>query len=235
MKRQFVLVLALCLLLSGCSVLVTPDSGRKTELVQGSETPEAFSKLVIDADVADVTIACGDGWRVEYALPVAPEITLADGALTILDKTKTLNIIRNTSPTIRVTVPQDTKLEAAQITVDVGNVKAEKLEIAALTVKIDTGDTDLEDLVTTGVSVETDVGNVELDRVTADRIDVSVDTGDIELDLPGTQEDYAMELTTDVGNVEVGGRDQGTKYSGPVGGKTVTASTDVGEIEVEFD
>lgn len=228
MKRIFPLLLALSLL-CGCALL----PAQKTELVTDSVTPEAFSKLVIGADVADVTMQYGADWRVDYALPTAPELTLEDGTLTILDKNKERSI-QNASPYIRVTLPQGTQLESAQITVDVGNVKAERLAIAALAVKINVGEADLEDLVTTGVSVETDVGNVELERVTADSITVSADTGDIDLDLPGSEADYTMELTADVGSVEVGGRDQGTKHSAPGGAKTVTAATDVGEIEVEF-
>ena len=209
--KKILPILFLLLLLCGC--VIRPV--QKTDLVSDSVTPERFSKLVIEADVADVTIRYGDGWRVDYAMPVAPEITQADGALTILDKTKNRIDIHNASPEIRVTVPQGTELESAEIKVDVGSLKAEKLAVAALTVKTNVGEADLKDLVTTGVSVETDVGNVELERVTADTISVSVDTGDIELDLPGSPEDYSMELASDVGNVEVDGRDQGTKYSGP--------------------
>lgn len=228
MKKIFPILLAL-LLLCGCALLPK----QKTELVTDSATPEAFSSLVIVADVADVTLQYGADWRVDYALPVQPEITLEGGTLTIQDMSREVSI-QNASPAIRVTVPQGTQLESAQITVDVGSVKAEALKITALAVKTAVGEVDLEDLVTTGVSAETDVGNVELERVTADSITVTTDTGDIELELPGAETDYTLELASGVGDVEVGGRDQGTKYSAPGGAKTVTATADVGEIEVEF-
>lgn len=230
MKKLFALTLALCLLLSGCVIQI---DNQKTELVTGSETLDAFTRLEIKADVAEVYLSVGGDWHVQYNLPVTPEITLEDGTLRIRDLTKS-TLLFNVSPSIVLTVPEGTELEAASIAVDVGDVKIQALPIAALTVDVDTGDVDLREFTAQTISVSTDVGNVDLEQVSAGQADIQTDTGEIEAKLSGGENDYTLELKTDVGDVEVADRNQGNQYAAGTGERRFTARTDVGDIEVEF-
>ena len=234
MKRILTLTLILCLLLSGCTIRITTNGQKYTKLTEGSKSPESFTSLVIEADWAEVTIAYGDGWRVDYALPVTPEISLENGTLTIRDLTKN-ELTRNVTPFIRVTVPQLTELESVEIHLDMGIVQAKDLAItAALTVEIDFGDVELENMQPVRLAVEVNTGKVDLERFTAQNTSITVDTGDIEAELLGDAELYTLELKTDVGDVEVADRNQGNQYAAGTGERRFTARTDVGDIEVEF-
>ena len=53
-------------------------------------------------------------------------------------------------------------------------------------------------------------------------------------ELPGAPEVYAMDLRTYVGEVEVNDADQGDKFTSTGGAKTLTAHSDVGDVEVRF-
>lgn len=232
------LAAAISLSLAGCGLRIdfknrTMETAPK-ELVKGSYTPEGPEKLLIDADVANVTVQPGDGWAVEYALEQEPEITEENGVLTFRDSPKnTVNIGVNNTPEqhINVTVPAEIALE---LELDVGDVTIGNLTFTDLSVETDVGDVKLENVTASGnLEAESDVGNVTMSKATANSVTAISDVGDLDLNFTGSLADYALMVTTDTGDVTVDGMKQGKMYS--TGGSIpVFLKTDTGDITVTF-
>lgn len=232
------LAAAISLSLAGCGLRIDFKKGTvetvPKELVTGSYAPEGPEKLVIDADVANVTVQPGDAWALEYALEQEPEITETGGVLTFRDSPKnTVNIGVNNTPEqyITLTVPAEIALE---LEVDVGEVTIGNLTFTDLSIETDVGDVKLENVTATGIlEVETDVGSVTLSAVTAASATVASDVGDLDVNFTGPLTDYALMVTTDEGDVTVDGMEQGKMYSSG-GSIPVFLKTDTGDITVTF-
>ena len=126
-------------------------------------------------------------------------------------------------------------LTTAELKSDVGNLRLENVSaVELLSAEIDTGDVRAAHLTAPIVNVSCDTGDIEMEDVNADAITAGSDTGEVELELPGAPEDYAMDLRTNVGEVEVNDADQGDKFTSAGGAKTLTAHSDVGDVEVRF-
>lgn len=229
---------ALGMSLAGCGLRIdfknrTVETAPK-DLVTGSCTPEGPEKLVIDAEVANVTVRPGDAWALEYALEQEPEITETGGVLTFRDSPKnTVNIgIKNTPEQyINLTVPAEIALD---LEVDVGDVTIGNLAFTDLSVETDVGDVKLENVTASGsLEAESDVGSVTLSKVNANSVAAISDVGDLDVNFTGALADYALMVTTDMGDVTVDGMKQGNMYS--TGGSIpVFFKTDTGDITVTF-
>ena len=251
-----ILIAVLLLALAGCALKPAKPAVKLHEGVLDS----AFSALALDLDVADVTVAKGDAFRVEYGLGAEPEIRTADdGTLTIREHSKEhwwegIHFTSASQPYVTVTVPEGTVLNGIGVTVDVGDVKVSGLEIGALhadadvgnltlnavTVQrsmdfsADVGDVDCREISVTGkVQIEVDTGDIAFDGSAAG-IDAETDVGNVALLLPGPAENWKAQLQTDVGNVTVDGLDQGKHYQSRGGQYQLEAETDTGDVTVKF-
>ena len=204
------------------------------KLVEGKYTPKDSASLVIDADVADITLQPGDAWAVEYALEKEPEITEENGILTFRDQSKNhVNIgIHNTPEQhITITVPAEIALE---LEVDVGDVRIGNLAFTDLSVETDVGDVKMENVISSGsLDVECDVGNVTMSEVNGGSVTAASDVGDLNVNLTGPLTDYALMVDADVGDIVVDGLKQG-KFYNTEGGIPVFIKTDTGDINVSF-
>ena len=258
MKRIITLLLTAVFLfsLAGCTLIPQKDA---PELHEGGWDSE-FTALRLDVDVAQISIAPGDVFHVEYGLCNEPEISTADdGTLTIREKAPDhwwdgIHFTQNLQPYLKVTVPEGTILSTVDVTVDVGDVDVSKLELGALHVDADVGDLTLQNLTVQGaVDLSADVGNLDCrEMAVTGAVQMEVDTGDIAFDgsaaridadtdvgrlkflLPGAAADWAMELETDVGDITVDGIHQGGRYETRGGQYQLEAETDTGDVEVAF-
>ncbi len=227
------------------------------KLVEGSFTPESPTSLVIDADVANITLQAGDAWAVEYALYFEPKITEQNGVLTIQDapkgeKTLWLNFGKtiSASPYIHVTVPSEIALDletdvgdvrvegltlgGAELSADVGNLTIKDVQAVNIKAEADTGDLFFNQVTVTGsLDAECDVGNVTMSEVNGSSVTATSDVGDLEVNLTGKLSDYALMVDTDVGDILVDGLKQG-KFYNTEGGIPVFIKTDTGDINVTF-
>ena len=238
MKRIITFLLAAVFLfsLAGCTVKTKEAAPELHEGVLDSE----FTALRLDVDVAEITVAPGDAFHVEYGLCNEPEIdTTDDGTLTIREKAQDhwwdgIHFTQESKPYVNVTVPEGTVLTLVDVNVDVGDVEVSRLELGALHVDADVGNLDCREMAVTGaVQMEVDTGDITFDGSAA-RIDADTDVGSLKFLLPGTAADWAMELETDVGDITVDGIHQGDRYETRGGQYQLEAETDTGDVEVAF-
>jgi hypothetical protein len=85
-----------------------------------------------------------------------------------------------------------------------------------LEINIDTGEVDIENIKSNNINVTVDVGNVEITSVDFVNLNVETDVGNIDLNLIGSSSDYS-----------INGKG--------IGLKTITANTDIGEVDIEYN
>lgn len=162
---------------------------------------------------------------------------------------------------IKIYLPEDISLDKVEIVNATGDLSIKKdLDIGSLLVElgvgdiqfdsniqisdnmnisIGTGDIDLKDVICRGdIIVNTGVGDIDVQGEAAGNVDVESGTGDIDVFLKGDKDSYNYDITAEVGEVSLNGKDHdgiGTeiKQENCPGGSTITVLTGVGDIEVK--
>lgn len=135
--------------------------------------------------------------------------------------------------------------EGAQLTADLGEVHAENVQCGALTctsqlgsarierlqceklcVDVETGDIELEEAAVQSIELSVELGDIDLRQVDAQELDLAAEMGSIEGTLAGTEEDYTIGVTANMGSSNIADRFGGTR--------TLVAATEMGDITITF-
>lgn len=135
--------------------------------------------------------------------------------------------------------------EGAQLTADLGEVRAEDIQCASLTctsqlgsarierlqceklsVDVETGDIELEEAAVQSIELSVELGDIDLRQVDAQELDLAANMGSIEGTLAGTEKDYTIGVTANMGSSNIADRFGGTR--------TLIAATEMGDIRITF-
>lgn len=135
--------------------------------------------------------------------------------------------------------------EGAQLTADLGEVRAENVQCGALTctlqlgsarierlqceklsVDVETGDIELEEAAAQSIELSVELGDIDLRQVDVQELDLAAEMGSIEGTLAGTEEDYTIGVTANMGSSNIADRFGGTR--------TLVAATEMGDIHITF-
>ena len=135
--------------------------------------------------------------------------------------------------------------ESAQLTADLGEVRAEDVQCGTLTctsqlgsahierlqcdrlsVDVETGDIELEEAAVQSIELSVELGDIDLRQVDAQELDLAAEMGSIEGTLAGTEEDYTIGVTANMGSSNIADRFGGTR--------TLVAATEMGDITITF-
>lgn len=135
--------------------------------------------------------------------------------------------------------------EGAQLTADLGEVRAENVQCGALTctsqlgsarierlqceklsVDVETGDIELEEAAVQSIELSVELGDIDLRQVDAQELDLAAEMGSIEGTLAGTEKDYTIGVTANMGSSNIADRFGGTR--------TLVAATEMGDIRITF-
>lgn len=135
--------------------------------------------------------------------------------------------------------------EGAQLTADLGEVRAEDIQCVSLTctsqlgsahierlqceklsVDVETGDIELEEAAVQSIELSVELGDIDLRQVDAQELDLAAEMGSIEGTLAGTEEDYTIDVTANMGSSNIADRFGGTR--------TLVAATEMGDIHITF-
>ena len=120
-----------------------------------------------------------------------------------------------------------------------GYISIESLEAENADLSSDTGYIKLTDIETDRLAASTDTGLIKLNRINSGYIEASSDTGSINANLRGTQDDYSLDLSNDLGTIIIDGKNSGgsifnSRYMENRGNKKVKMSVDTGKINIDF-
>jgi DUF4097 and DUF4098 domain-containing protein YvlB len=169
-----------------------------------------------------LTVLPGDSYTIRYSAneKLIPEFQVENGTLILTQNSPHTTVSFGTQKcSVTITVPYSTALDSADISTDVGDITLKELELTSLSLTADVGDIDLAFCQFGDVTLTADVGDIDLDNstftslsATADVGDVSVDLGEVSTDAASNLGNYAMQLSTDIGKVEVNNTDCRRNY-----------------------
>lgn len=116
--------------------------------------------------------------------------------------------------------------EGAQLTADLGAVIVEDMQCGALTCTSQLGSARIERLQCEKLTVQVEMGGIQLQTVDAQELDLAAEMGSIEGTLAGTEEDYTIGVTANMGSSNIADRFGGTR--------TLVAATEMGDITITF-
>ena len=116
--------------------------------------------------------------------------------------------------------------EGAQLTADLGEVRAEDIQCGALTCTSQLGSARIERLQCEKLTVQVEMGGIQLQTVDAQELDLAAEMGSIEGTLAGTEKDYTIGVTANMGSSNIADRFGGTR--------TLVAATEMGDITITF-
>ena len=184
-------------------------------------TGEDVKRIVVELDVANVEVTCGDKLSVSHNIPekYAPEIKNNGGTLTVSQKSIAANInpiAKNYK--VEVVVPKNTVLTALHAEVDAGNVEISTLNGDAIKADVDKGNINISDSEFDSSILSADMGNIQIESSNLGDAEYTVDMGNVSLQ---NSDISSGEIITDIGNITIDG-DIDYLY----------ASSEIGSIEI---
>lgn len=212
-----------------------------TKKVNVVKTFDSFQNISVNLDTIDLRIKQGEKFKVSYngAENRKPKIYMENNTLYVKDNRKwVFNIIGfgfHNQDTVQITVPKNTELGKVTLQSDVSDFSLSDLSIQRLIANVDTGDMDMKNASIKDAKLESDTGDQILDQVTLQNAILQTDTGSIKMNCIGEKSDYAMNFSTDVGDITVNGKEYDHNYNNDSDGNyMIQAQTDTGDVDVNF-
>ncbi len=179
---------------------------------------QEFDSIVIDAKVMGITVERANRFEISgtYAKEaLKPSFSVSGGTLKITQPNNKVKLVTNGNCKIVITVPYGTKLDSADINVDVGAVALKGI--------------DVED-----AQINTDVGAIAIENVEFREIRANSDVGAVSVELAQPISEYNIDAKSDVGAIQVNGSNAKRKYSQTGStNKRIKIKTDVGGIDIK--
>lgn len=190
-------------------------SGSLGKHIETSCDYDNISAISVDMSVGGVVLCKGDTFKVSFsgAEKLLPDITSEKGTLYIKQSSKRVNNFSSNDCSIKITVPDKVVLDFINISVDMGEIKA-------------------DNIASKSAVFEVDMGEIKLNACNSDEITLSVDMGSIELD--GIDIDlYNVTMEAGLGDVEIYNSTYHTYTNEKETSKTIKAEVGMGNIQVE--
>ena len=123
-------------------------------------------------------------------------------------------------------IVEDMQCGALTCTLQLGSARIERLQCEKLSVDVETGDIELEEAAVQSIELSVELGDIDLRQVDAQELDLAAEMGSIEGTLAGTEEDYTIGVTANMGSSNIADRFGGTR--------TLVAATEMGDIHITF-
>ncbi|MCR5700583.1 MAG: DUF4097 domain-containing protein [Lachnospiraceae bacterium] len=245
------------------TIVVKDDDGSVSGNTIGLDE---FNEMKIDLNVMDLTIETGDEACIHYECnkkKLVPEIYVDDKVLVVKQQSlKNIFNIGRVKAKMVITVPKDAEYSRVSIDTDTGDVAINDIKGDVLSLSTDTGDIKITGISFEKSDIEGDTGDMKFNSCNLGDTEISNDTGDVRL----TDCDFAGEtgsltigndtgdvsvegcrdlklfdfnISTDIGDVEVNGKDYKKRYeqtadnsNGENKNPSIVISTDIGDIKV---
>lgn len=220
-----------------------PPAVESAASVNGDLSGKSFAELTVYASVGEITIQSGADWSVSL-----------DGLDSFYEAYDGCLEVNAGMGNAVVTVPQGTWLDYLSLEGSAGKITLDGIQTEYLDIDQSMGETVLRNCSWSSADIDSDCGSIKGTGLISECLDVSADMGEISLqgaltgetdveanagsvslELTGRQDDYDIELESELGGVTLNGRSSGRAVSQSGGPHSLEVSCDVGSIEVRFD
>ncbi|MGN0141485.1 MAG: DUF4097 family beta strand repeat-containing protein [Roseburia sp.] len=225
------------------------DAGGWKKLVRGNESAaESFDvseirNIVIDADMADVTVKpkAGDTIDVAMSYGYLKFFSCEQQGDTLTIKYSSKGNIEE-GPDIQIQVPERVELKTMEIDADMSDLSLDDVVFVCEKLKIscDMASVELDRIECGELTVNCSMGSCTLEGSVRGDITAETDMGSVELRLDGAWGDYNYDISCDMGSVSVDGRDYSDfsarkEEKNPGAEATMELDSSMGDITVEFE
>lgn len=176
-----------------------------------------------------------------------PEIEVKNGVLTINSGEADLSGINlnmtemSSFPEILVCVPED-MLQSLTVSGQTGDVEILGVTFKAAEIGLNTGDISVEGVKSESLTASVDTGDIEIQGKLMGTTSVTSETGDIEIDTSLAKAEYALEVSTATGDLElvedgktVAEFEESEEITQEGGPHKITVSSDTGDVKLTFE
>ncbi len=219
------------LVLTGVALWAIAELTEDTEVVTQTVSVEGVTRIVVDGEAGDITIAVEDRSDIEVTSELSSslwsevrnQVDTSAGALTVTSGCDNSFFVFNCSVSHTIRIPADAvgelDLSTAAGTIAVTGSSAE------VEARTSAGDIELLDFSGDGATLRTTAGSITVDAAVAPRaISAETTAGRIAITVP--DEVYAVDTDTTAGDADVSVR------TDPNADRTIIASTTAGEITI---
>ncbi|MDO4291796.1 MAG: DUF4097 family beta strand repeat-containing protein [Eubacteriales bacterium] len=208
-----------------------------------TQIESAALPLCLDAELGGHTLEIleGDGQEIFLEGSNCDRIQcyVRKDTLYVRDVGKWKKYLKTGKRELKLTVPAGTRWESAKLEVDMGLIRAERLEADETSLSTDMGSVEIGDLRTGGLEAETNMGSIELSGRVEGDVSVETGMGSVGLWLSQPKEDFNYTVSAEMGEVNLDGED----FDGLSREKSIEngadwemeLSTSMGSIDISFD
>ena len=219
-----------------------PASEKEDEPSAADEKNETLKRVVLNVELADLTIQTGEEVRVDFRGDddLRPEVTQKDGVLTVTQHvdTKWLNVFKLNNKRgvkITVTIPEGEKLEELTSNLNLGDARLNNINVDKCSVSNDLGDIKCEGCRFSEIRIYSSMGDVDVKNCDFLDMGVQQDLGDVDISTQQDLTDADLNLETDLGDLHVNNEDLGDKFSRRGNGEVrVVVENDMGDIRLDY-
>lgn len=209
----------------------TKDQGEKGE----HHYEQAFSNLVINCDTAEITIKNGKEFSCKYKISSNAKYSFdwkPDNEGTAYITQTNNRSFNNKGCSFVITIPSNVTLSSIMIENAVGDIKIDQVNVKTVSGILDVGEFEMKNADAENVVVDAETGDVEFKHVTFANLTVSSSVGECKVKDINT-DDYNMELSTDIGEVQVDGENYRSSYVSDNGkSQKIDITCSVGDVEI---
>lgn len=208
------------------------NTSKDTNIISESKEFDAFENINIEASVNNIEIVSSNKYKVELKYDETYgkiDYKVENDTLKIAQNSykKSMNIIVNNY--IKIYVPKDVKVKNLNISLEVGNITLENLDINKSTFKSKVGNMEIKQCLVNEVDASVDKGNIDINESTINKnlklksdvgnsnlngkflghINISENVGDIKLNIDENENLYNYKGSTNTGNLIINGKERG--------------------------
>lgn len=234
------------------------NTSKDTKIISESKEFDAFENINIKASVNNIEIVSSNKYKVELKYDETYgkiDYKVENNTLKIDQNPykKNMNIIVNNY--IKIYLPKDVKVKNLNISLEVGNINLENLDINKSTFKSEVGNMEIKQCLVNEVDASLDKGNIDINESTINKnlelksdvgnsnlngkflgyINISKNVGDIKLNIDENENLYNYKGSTNTGDFIINGKERGkvlNVYNSAQNNIELECST--GDINLDF-
>lgn len=219
---------------------------------------ETFHAINVDADMMSLSIEEGDRFYLHGKCTdrLKVEYEIKDGILFLKERNPRKAFwggVRNESCNMTLTIPKNTEMDSVEIKLAMGNADLENIASIECEAQTNMGNCTLEKCSFNKADIDTNMGEITIKNTDLGKADIDNDMGSIrikncifqdlnvdnsmgEILIEANQslDNYQIELEAAMGDVQVNGQSEGTKYRQSGNAGTLEASTSMGSVRLDY-
>ncbi|MCF0130392.1 MAG: DUF4097 family beta strand repeat protein [Pseudobutyrivibrio sp.] len=207
----------------------------KSGTVGATKIAEDIDDIDVILSYGDITIEKGNNNAVSVECNVeefTPIVECKNGKLVIVSPDN--NVVNTEFLNISVNVTVKDDIDNMEVDLALGDAAIKNVEVTEkMDISLSLGDLTIDNGSTKSLEVDSSLGNVDISKCKFDDADIQASLGDTKVEVCDEIDNYSMDLTCSLGDVNVDHDKYSDYYKSNNGNKRLVINCDLGDISVE--